>query len=289
MTGAVDYWSNAFTVDRAPMWREVIERDGLSIRLGARDGDDFCAAADMVERMDALGIDTLVLPVIEMRGDEPIEEFHRYAVRPTELRLLASSHPGRFAGLWSIDPDAGDADLDATADALDRAHYVGVHLHTHSWGRPLDHPDYSPYHNLCAEYRVPFVAQAGQSGGHRDHGLGHPNGIGGPATIHPAVTFVLSHTGFPWVSETIDAARRHPNVVIGTATHPPRRWPEELVEFIRTDGADSVLWGTGYPLTGHGHSLGQLDALELDDDGRTALLGGNARRIFTRLPERSRT
>ena len=78
----------------------------------------------------------------------------------------------------------------------------------------------------------------------------------------------------------------HDNVVIGTATHPPRRWPDELVDFLRGPGRHKTLFGTGFPLTGHARSLGQLDDLGLEAAVRRDLLDGNSRRIFTRIPDR---
>ena len=44
--------------------------------------------------------------------------------------------------------------------------------------------------------------------------------------------------------------------MIGTATHPPRRWPNELLDFLRGPGVGKVLVGTSYPLTGHLHAPG---------------------------------
>ncbi len=142
---------------------------------------------------------------------------------------------------------------------------------------------YTPYYALCRDRSVPFVMQAGRSGGHFDHAAGHPSAIATPARTFPDVVFVLSHTGAPWVDEALAAALEHPNVTVGTATYPPRRWGSALLEFIADQGRDRCLFGTGFPLTGHQRSLTQLDDLHLGEDVRHQLLEGNARRIFSRL------
>lgn len=283
----IDYWCNAFTPDHRAPWHEVIERDGLSIRLGAREHDDFTTATEMVDRMDRLSITTLVIPFCAATDEPDLDDFARHAARPHEVADLAADHPGRFVGLFSVSPDAGTADVASAESALGEAWCVGLHNHTHSWNRPFDHRDYDPYYQLAAASGVPFIVQAGASGGHHDHHMGHPDAITDPATRYPTIDFVLSHTGAPWVAETIAAARAHPNVVIGTATHPPRRWPAELTDYIVGDGSTKVLFGTGYPLLGHAHALAQLDDLDLDETVAHAVRDGNARRVFTRLPEPS--
>ena len=61
MTGAIDYLCNAFTPDRAAIWKEATA--GLALKI--RDGE-FVEPAAMVERMDELGIDTVLLPAVAL-------------------------------------------------------------------------------------------------------------------------------------------------------------------------------------------------------------------------------
>jgi predicted TIM-barrel fold metal-dependent hydrolase len=81
----------------------------------------------------------------------------------------------------------------------------------------------------------------------------------------------------------IALARKFPNVFIGTASYPPRRWPDALVEFARGAGCDKVLFGTNFPTVGHRQALEQLPELDLSDAVSAALRGGNAQRVFARL------
>ena len=279
----IDYWCNAFTPDRAPLWHRVIEQDGLGIRLGARGDDDFATVDAMVDRMTRLDIDCVIVPVCPPQTHAALDEFAHYAARDHEMTEWRATHPGRFAGMYSVDPTTGSEGVAAAEEALATDWCVALHTHTHSWDHTFDDAAYEPFYELCAIHDLPFVMQAGASGGHRVHELGHPAAINAPARRFPTVDFVLSHTGAPWIAETIAAAVAHPNVVIGTATHPPGRWPPELLDFLGGAGRSKVLFGTGYPLTGHGHALGQLDALDLPADVRHDLVDGNARRVFTRI------
>ena len=77
----------------------------------------------------------------------------------------SGEHPGRFAGLFTIDPTSGARGLSRAAEALSHESFVVLQIHTHSWDRGFDHRDYYPYYALAAEHDVPVVMQAGVSGG----------------------------------------------------------------------------------------------------------------------------
>jgi hypothetical protein len=281
--GFVDYWCNAFTPDRRTLWEAAIAEQGLALRVRTAADDSFAAPGEMASRMDALGFATLLLPVAELPPGAARFAYERYALRPAELEALARAHPGRFAGLWSIDPAGGMAALRRAAVALASRSCVGLHLHTHSFDRPFDHRDLYPFYALAAEHAVPFVMQAGASGGRLPSECGRPLGVDRPALWFDEVRFVLSHTGWPWVEEAIAMATKHANVFLGTAAFPPHHWSAELLRFLAGEGSGKALFGTGFPVVGHRQALARLDALALDGDARAALLGGTARALFGRL------
>lgn len=288
LTGAVDYWCNAFLTDREVRWERAIERQGLSLSMH-REGDEFCDPATMVARLDEAGFATVVLVVSEPvpEGVDDPNLFEHVAMREHEIAELARTHPGRFAGIWSVEPDAGEAGVQAAERMLRQPWCVGLLNHTHSWNRRFDDPAFDPYYELCARHDVPFVMQAGRSGGDFPHECGQPDGIDRPAAAFPSVRFVLSHTGWPWTTEAIERAARFDNVHLGTATWPLRRWSPELRAFVAGPGRDKVLCGSGFPMTGHRQAARQFARPELvddlGDDTIRRITSTNARRVFTRL------
>ncbi|MCG8588969.1 MAG: amidohydrolase family protein [Proteobacteria bacterium] len=281
--GAIDYWCNAFTPDSLPLWDAAIADQGLSIKI-QRDGDDGFAEPDaMLRRMDAAGIDTLVLPAAEVPEGAEAFAYERYATRPEVVAKLATTYPGRFAGLAGIDPSQGQAGVSRAAELLAQPGFVGLQLHTHSWDRAFDHRDLYPFYTLAADCGVPVVMQAGASGGPLPSECGRPTGIDRPAIYFSGVSFVLSHTGWPWTDEALAMVQKHPNVFLGTAAWPPHHWPDALRAFIAHRGVGKVLFGTSFPVVGHRHALARLDDLNLDPEARRALLETTARRLFTRL------
>ncbi len=281
--GAIDYWCNRFFPEQAEVWNAALEATGTSVKIRTGGDDSFCDADTMVARMDELGIAAMILPVAHLPAHPEPTDFELVAARPQDLDRLVATHPGRFRGQWSVDPRTGMAGVDEAATMLEQPWCVGLHTHTHSFDRRFDHPDYYPYYALCADRDVPFVMQAGSSGGLMGSECGVPIGVDRPALYFPRVRFVLSHTGWPWVAECLAMALKFPNVYLGTSVYPPRHWSAELVAFMNGAGRRKCLWGTGFPTVGYRHCLGQLPEVGLGDEARANLLGGTARRVFTRL------
>jgi len=282
--GVVDYLCNAFFPERAAAWDAAIAIQGIPLKVRRDDGDSFTDAAGMIARMDELGVDTLVLAAGDERDHGAPAEYHTVTCRWAEAEGLHRQYPGRFFALWAIDPTLGMAGVERAEQALRQEWAAGVYLHTHSFDRPFDHADYYPYYALCATHGVPVVMQAGTSGGLLPSEAGKPIGVDRPALYFRQTPFVLSHTGWPWVEEAIAMALKFPNVYLGTASYPPRHWSPAVTEFARRAGRSKVLFGTNFPTVGHRHALAQLGELHFDDDVVHAVLEGNARRVFTRLP-----
>jgi hypothetical protein len=99
----VDYLCNAFTPDRAPVWDAAIANAASPVKIRRDVNDTFTDPAAMVDRMDELGIATLLLPTGDLAGDD----FTPVAARWAETSELAASWPGRFAALALIDPATG--------------------------------------------------------------------------------------------------------------------------------------------------------------------------------------
>jgi uncharacterized protein len=284
--GIVDYLCNAFLPTRTRLWQRSVDEQRLPLKFRADPVDGFASADDMVTRMDKLGIASLLCPVVAHRPEpdpgRPVD-FEDIALSLSEMEAIVAAHPGRFYGLWSIDPRPGVTGVREAEAALRESWWAGMYLHVHSFDRRFDHQDYYPYYDLADRLGVTVVMQAGMSGGRMPSECGRPMGIDRPAIYFPEVPFLLSHTGWPWVEEAVSCAQKFSNVYLGTGSWPPHRWTPPLLDFIRYDGRTKVVFGTNFPTVGHRPALERLDRIELADDTRANLLGNNARRAFPRL------
>jgi predicted TIM-barrel fold metal-dependent hydrolase len=263
----IDYLCNAFTPDRVPVWDAATEGLALKIRR-----DEFVDPGAMVDRMDAHGYSTLLLPA----GDLDDDEFTPVAARWDEMEKLVEQWPGRFAALAIVDPRRAIDAVRALEPRLTESWVAGCYIHTHSFDRPLDAAEYYPFYALAARCGVPVVAQTGVSGGMMPSECGRPIGIDRPALYFRETRFVLSHTAYPWVDEAVALARKFPNVFVGTASYPPRRWPPAVTDLLP---AGKVLFGTNFPTVGHAQAAQQLDELGIDRER----LAATARQVFTRV------
>jgi len=289
VSGWIDYWCNAFTPDRRPLWDAAIEAQDIPLKIRRRDDDSFAEPGTMLARMDELGVTTLLLPSGEVPEGADTTTYELFTTRLEDVLKWSAQHPGRFAGLLTLNPTLGAAGLRRANEILALDAFAGLHIHTHSWDRPFDHRDYYPYYALAAEHGVPVVMQAGASGGRMPSECARPMGIDRAAIYFDSVDFVLSHTGWPWVDEALAMVGKHANVFLGTAAFPPHHWSPDLVRFVAGAGMGKVMLGTSFPVVGHRHALARLDDLGLPEEARTALLDGCARRVFTRLDKEEST
>ncbi len=78
----------------------------------------------------------------------------------------------------------------------------------------------------------------------------------------------------------IALATKYPNVYIDTSAYKCRRYPPELVEYLRGHGRKKVLFGTNYPMLTARDCLADLEALSLDAETEDLFLHANATRVF---------
>jgi len=283
----VDTLCNAFTEDRRELWDGAISSAGVQVKVRRDDDDSFADAATLVARMDDLGIATVVL-VAGDTGPHALADpydFEHLAARWEETEELVARWPGRFAALALVDPERGMRGVRDLRRRLDEPWVIGSYTHTHSWDRRLDHADFYPYYAACADAGVPVAAQAGTSGGLLASECGRPISVDRPALYFRDTPFVLSHLGWPWCDEAVAMALKFPNVFLGTGAYPPRHWPAPVLDFLRGPGRAKVMFATNFPTVGHRHALAQVAELGLPAAVETDLLGGTARRVFTRLDQ----
>ena len=113
--------------------------------------------------------------------------------------------------------------------------------------------------------------------------LGNPMDVDDVAVDFPKLKILLAHGGRPlWMEEAFFVVRRHPNVFLEVSGIPPQRlleWFPRLEEI-----AAKTVWGTDWPSPGvqsMRHNVDQFLALPLTEETKTAILFGNANKIFT--------
>jgi predicted TIM-barrel fold metal-dependent hydrolase len=197
-----------------------------------------------------------------------------------EVAQHVAAHPGRFAGLASVDLAKP---MDAVRELRARVEqgFKGLRMLPWLWETPPTDRRFYPLYAACVELGVPFCTQVGHTGPLKPSEVGRPIPyIDQVAIDFPELTIVGGHIGYPWTDEAIALAVKHERFFIDTSAYTVRRYPPALVEFLRGHGRSKVLFGTNYPMILPAKALEGLYELGLDDDARQLFLSGNARRVF---------
>jgi uncharacterized protein len=198
-----------------------------------------------------------------------------------EVAGFVAAHPDRLAGVAAVnlnDPVGAVRELRRCVTELG---FVGLRVVPWLWGLPPDDRRYYPLFAECVELGVPFCTQVGHTGPLRSSEPGRPIPyLDRVALDFPDLVIVAGHVGYPWTEEMVALARKYPNVYIDTSAYTTKRYPPELVAYLRADGRRKVMFGTNYPMITAENALEELDRLELDDEARELFLEGNARRVF---------
>jgi predicted TIM-barrel fold metal-dependent hydrolase len=197
-----------------------------------------------------------------------------------EVAAFVAEAPDRLIGVGSVDisrPMAAVAEIRRCVEELD---FKAIRVLPWLWEAPPTDRRFYPVYVACCELGVPFCTQIGHTGPLMPSEVGRPIYLDQVAVDFPELVIVGGHIGYPWTDEAIAVATKHENVFIDTSAYSVRRYPAQLVEFLRTNGQRKVLFGTNYPMITPAKALEGIDALGLSDEARALFLAGNAERVY---------
>ena len=268
--GAIDVSVFPFTPEtkvgsfgQSTMLRESLQHLGI--------WDNEWTAAGLVERMDAAGVEAAMVCANVGTGWETPYDY---------IAQMRDEVPGRILPNAGIDPRDVAGGVRKLEHAVTELGFVGAHSYPHWFGISPADRRYYPFYWKCIELDVPVQIQVGQAFQAGLYNVGRPGAIDEIAVELPDLKIVCIHTAYPWDREMVSVAWKHPNVYIGADCWLPRDWAPELIEFIRGEGREKVMWGTNHPVIDHAESLAEVAELGLDDDTQALLLRENLRRVY---------
>jgi predicted TIM-barrel fold metal-dependent hydrolase len=199
-----------------------------------------------------------------------------------EVAGWVAEHQGRFAGLAAVDLGKPMTAVRELRRCVEETGFKGLRVVPWLWEAPPTDRRYYPLYAACVELGVPFCTQVGHTGPMRPSETGRPIPyIDQIAIDFPELVIVCGHIGYPWTEEMVAVARKHENVFVDTSAYTAKRYPPELITYMRSrSGRRKVMFGTNYPMIPPDAALADLDALGLDEEARDLFLAGNARRVF---------
>lgn len=227
----------------------------------------------LLSEMDAAGVR---LGVVIGRNSGPLGSISNDAVME-----IANAHPGRFAGVASIDPTSRKG---ACAE-ITRAIAMGmraINIEPGAYPQPLlaDDRRLYPIYAHCEDARVPVIIMAGGSAG-PDLSYTAPEHLDRVAADFPTLPIVVSHGGWPWVHQMLHIAYRRENVYLS-----PDQYLAGLPghdDYVRAaDGflADRFIYGSSYPFLPVDGTAAWFKRLPIRPESMEKVLWRNAARLL---------
>jgi predicted TIM-barrel fold metal-dependent hydrolase len=64
----------------------------------------------------------------------------------------------------------------------------------------------------------------------------------------PELVFVMRHGAEPWVDLAVKLMLKWPNISYSTSAFAPRYYPQEIIDYANTRGADKIVYGGYFPM-----------------------------------------
>jgi uncharacterized protein len=191
--------------------------------------------------------------------------------------------PDRFVPCLSVDPNKG---MDAVRSITEAHETWGIRAVTMFPAGmfpqvPINDKKMYPVYARCAELGIPVFVCAGVPGPRVPFACQHVELIDEVCFDFPELTFVTRHGCEPWTDLAVKLMLKWPNLYYSTSAFAPRYYPQAIVDYANTRGADKVIYGGYFPM---GLSLerivGELAAVGFKDDVWPKFLRHNAERVL---------
>jgi uncharacterized protein len=197
-----------------------------------------------------------------------------------EVAAFVAEAPSRLIGVGSVDISRPMEARREVRRCVRELKFKAIRVLPWLWEvRPTDRRFY-PVYVSCIEEGVPFCTQIGHTGPLMPSEVGRPIYLDQVALDFPELVIVGGHIGYPWTDEAIAVATKHANVYIDTSAYTLKRYPQQLLAYLRGNGESKVLFGTNYPMITAEKALAGLEDLGLPQSTRAKFLGENAARVF---------
>jgi predicted TIM-barrel fold metal-dependent hydrolase len=231
---------------------------------------------EFVAKMDACGITVTLIAALKMMSFGTKSMMVDFSV--DDVWAHVSSHPERLKVIAGYNPFSIRASLDEISRAAREYDCRGVYFHPHGFGLAVNDARYFPLYALCDELEIPVAMQVGHSMELMPSAGARPVFLEDVALAFPSLIVVGAHTGWPWIEEMIAVAWKFENVYVGIDAHLPKYLDPSLVRFMKSRGADKVIFGTNG--VDPAIIMEQWDALDVPDEPARKILWDNAARIY---------
>ncbi|MDH5638096.1 MAG: amidohydrolase family protein [Nitrospinota bacterium] len=250
--------------------------------LGRTDIAEF--ARIWVEEMDKNRVDRALFLPIGGSGHDELDQF-------------ASLHPDRFSAYLMPDDPTKKQTVEEMEKRVKSGKFVGVKLYPCISGVSVADERAFPLYEAAGALNIPILIHFGITMAPiADYRLTNPLDLMLPSRMFPETNFIMAHFGAGFFREVLLLGFHANNIHVDTSgTNNWRLFLPQVMELseifkraIEVYSAERILFGTDTILNGKTgyrdfvltEQLKALDDLELEQDARDLIMGGNAERLF---------
>lgn len=259
---------------------EYAERDPCFSLLYAEPKAKLATAEEVITSMDECGIDKSVILNLGWVTHELCVETNDYI-----LEAIAR-YPQRLIGFCTVQPLSGDKAIrELERCAQNGAKGIGE-MRSDTQGFDLrDNTVMKPLIEVLIKHDLIFLTHTSEPVGHQYFGKGNIT----PDTIYPFILdspdlkLVCAHWGggLPFYALMPEVAEAFTNTFFDTAATPFLYQSQIFKQVSQIIGSDKILFGSDYPLLSPKRIMNQLETVDLDQEDKDKILGGNAQKLLS--------
>ena len=199
-------------------------------------------------------------------------------------REALAKHPDRFAATCNVaDPN----DVTGTVRAIRREYEefgvrgVGVFPAGAFPQVAIDDPKMYPVYQTCVDLGIPIWCNAGVPGPRLKYAPQEVSRIDAVMFDFPELVFITRHGCEPWEELAVKLMLKWPNLYYSTSAFAPKHYPEAIIKYANTRGADKIIYAGYFPM---GLSLERIFSdmphVPFKDEVWPRFLSQNARRVL---------
>lgn len=155
-----------------------------------------------------------------------------------------------------------------------------------------DNPVFEGLYEYAESEDLPVLFHTGDTATSTgDLSSSHPLSLDGVANANEELTMVLCHFGNPWFEDVAEITYKHPNVYtdVSGLTTGGGAYPAQYADWLTSKissaiyfagGAEKILFGTDYPVTGYPDALDLVKRLKIEESDKEMILWRNAKKVF---------
>jgi len=192
-------------------------------------------------------------------------------------------HPDRFFGSFNIDPNRG---MDGIRDLVKAYETLGIKAAIAFPAGllpqvPINDRKFFPVYAKCVELDIPICCTTGIAGPRVPSACQATELIDEVCWFFPELKFVMRHGAEPWADLAAKLLLKWPNLYYSTSAFAPRYYPQPIIDFANSRGADKVMYAGYFPMgLGLDRIFRELPDVAFKAEVWPKFLRENAQRVF---------